>query len=322
MSRATREAYRDTLVSLLPDHPNLICLDSDTGLFSAEHVGAAGEQYLNLGIAEHNLMGIAAGMAACGRMPFVNTMAAFAASRALEAVKIDIAYNQLPVRIMATHGGLAAGHLGPTHQALEDLAVLRVLPGMTVVVPADAVATEAFVEQSLSLAGPLYVRLGRKPSPPLPAAPAAVIGQAQTLRQGGDVVLACCGPYPVLACLAAADVLAGHGIEAAVLNLHTVRPLDTETLAAAARPAALVVTVEEHWRSGGLGGAVAEALAEAAPTRVLRLGMPDQFVDAVGNQEYLLRHYDLTAERVVRTVRTALDAVARSGTNDRKDVTT
>jgi transketolase len=243
-------------------------------------------------------------------------------SRSLEAIKIDIAYNRLPVRIMATHGGLAAGHLGPTHQALEDLAVLRTLPGMTVVVPADASATEAFVEQSLNLPGPLYVRLGRKPSPPLPAAPPPVIGKAQTLRQGGDVVLACCGPYPVLACLEAAEVLAGHGIEATVLNLHTLRPFDAESLVAAARPASLVVTLEEHWRSGGLGGAVTEALSEAAPTRVLRLGMPDRFVDQVGNQEHLVRYYDLTAERVVRTVRTALDTAAGSGRADREDVST
>ncbi|MER7515587.1 transketolase C-terminal domain-containing protein [Streptomyces sp. NPDC126499] len=315
MSRATREAYRDTLLPMLQRHPELICLDSDTGLFGADHAAAAGEQYVNLGIAEHNLMGMAAGLAACGRIPFVNTMAAFAASRALEAIKIDIAYNRLPVRIMATHGGLAAGHLGPTHQALEDLAVLRVLPGMTVVVPADAAATEAFVAQSADVSGPLYVRLGRKPTPALPEAPPPVIGKAQTLRQGGDVVLAACGPYPVLACLAAADVLAGHGIEATVLNLHTLRPFDTETLTAAARPARLVVTVEEHWRSGGLGGAVAEALAEqTSPTRVLRLGMPDRFVDTVGNQEHLVTHYDLTAERVVRTVRTALDTAALSAT--------
>jgi transketolase len=321
MSRATREAYRDRLLPLLHRHPELICLDTDTGLFGAEHAAAAGEQYLNLGIAEHNLMGIAAGLAACGRIPFVNTMATFAASRALEAIKIDIAYNLLPVRIMATHGGLAAGNLGPTHQALEDLAVLRVLPGMTVVVPADGAATEAFVEQSLGLAGPLYVRLGRKPTPPLPASPPPIIGRAQVLRQGGDAVLACCGPYPVLACLAAADVLAAGGIEATVLNMHTLRPLDTGALVAAARPAAVVVTVEEHWRSGGLGGAVAEALAEAAPTRVLRLGMPDRFVDVVGNQEHLLTHYDLTAQRVVRTVRTALDAAARASTTDRKEIT-
>ncbi|NJP67072.1 transketolase family protein [Streptomyces spiramenti] len=320
MSRATREAYRDRLLPLLHRHPELMCLDSDTGLFKADHAAAAGNQYLNLGIAEHNLMGVAAGMAASGRVPFVNTMAAFAASRALEAIKIDIAYNGLPVRIMATHGGLAAGHLGPTHQALEDLAVMRVLPGMTVVVPADAAATEAFVGQSLNLAGPLYVRLGRKPTPALPAtAPPPVIGRAQSLRQGGDVVLAACGPYPVLACLAAAEILAGHGIGATVLNMHTLRPLDTEGLLAAARPASLVVTLEEHWRSGGLGGAVAETLAEEAPTRVLRLGMPDKFVDEVGNQEHLVAHYDLTAERVVRAVRTALDTTARSGRTDRKE---
>lgn len=323
MSRATREAYRDTLLPLLKRHPELMCLDSDTGLFSAEHAAAAGDQYLNLGIAEQALMGVGAGMAASGRVPFVNTMAAFAASRSLEMIKIDIAYNRLPVRIMATHGGLAAGHLGPTHQALEDLAVLRVLPGMTVVVPADATATEAFVEQSLNLTGPLYVRLGRKPSPPLPAAaPPPVIAQAQTLRKGGDVVLVSCGPYPVLACLAAADVLAGQGVEATVLNMHTLRPFDTQTLVAAARPASLVVTMEEHWCSGGLGGAVTEALADAAPRRVLRLGVPDQFVDSVGNQEHLVTHYDLTAERVVRTVRTALDTAAGSGRPDREDVTT
>jgi transketolase len=322
MSPATREAYRDRLLPLMTRHPELICLDTDTGLFNAEHATAAGEQYLNLGIAEHNLMGIAAGLAACGRVPFVNTMAAFASARALEAIKIDIAYNRLPVRIMATHGGLAAGHLGPTHHALEDLAVLRTLPGMTVVVPADAAATETVVEQSVHVEGPLYVRLGRKPTPPLPDVPPPVIGKAQTLREGGDVVLVCCGPYPVLACLAAAEVLAGHGIEAGVLNMHTLRPLDVETLAAAARRATLVVTLEEHWRDGGLGGAVAEAVAETAPTRVLRLGVPDRFVDTVGNQEHLVTHYDLTAARVVRTVRAALDSATQSLTTEGKDAST
>ncbi|MFG1914985.1 transketolase family protein [Micromonospora sp. NPDC048898] len=319
MNRATREAYRETLLGLLRRHPELICLDTDTGLFSADHAAAAGDQYLNLGIAEHALMGVGAGMAASGRVPFVNTMAAFAASRALEAIKIDIAYNRLPVRIMATHGGLSAGHLGPTHQALEDLAVMRVLPGMTVVVPADAAATEAFVEQSMHLAGPLYVRLGRKPTPALPPGPPPVIGQAQTLRQGADVVLVSCGPYPVLACLAAAETLAGEGVEATVLNMHTLRPFDTRTLVAAAGPARLVVTLEEHWRGGGLGGAVAETLAEAAPRRVLRLGLPDHFVDQVGNQEHLVAHYDLTAERVVSSVRAALDSAARCGRTDRKE---
>ncbi|MFX4294250.1 transketolase family protein [Streptomyces bohaiensis] len=319
MSPATREVYRDTLLPLLARRPELMCLDSDTGLFGAAHAEAAGEQYLNLGIAEQNLMGIAAGMAASGRVPFVNTMAAFATSRALEAIKIDIAYNRLPVRVMATHGGLAAGHLGPTHQALEDLAVMRVLPGMTVLVPADGAATAAFVEQSLDVPGPLYVRLGRKATPALPDGPPPVIGKAQTLREGGEVLLVGCGPYPVLACLAAGEELACHGIESTVLNMHTLRPFDTGTLLAAAARADLVVTVEEHWRGGGLGGAVAETLAEHAPVRVLRLGVPDTFVDRVGNQEDLVEHYDLTAERTVSAVRTALDTTARSRATNRKE---
>lgn len=316
---ATRIAYRDRLLALLPSDPRLICLDTDTGLFTAQQGADSGEQYLNLGIAEHALMGIAAGLASTGRIPFVNTMAAFAASRAMEAVKLDIAYNALPVRIMATHGGLAAGHLGPTHQALEDLAVMRVLPGMTVVVPADAAATEAAVEQSLDLPGPLYVRLGRKPTPPLPPAPPPVIGRAQVLREGTDAVLACCGPYPVLACLQAAAELALAGVSCTVLNLHTLRPFDTESLVRAADRARLVVTVEEHWRSGGLGGAVSEALSEASPTRVLRIGMPDTFVDTVGDHQYLLAHYGITAGRVAETVRGALGIAPEAEPSQRRE---
>jgi len=187
---------------------------------------------------------------------------------------------------------------------------MRVLPGKTVVVPADVSALEAFVAQSMHLPGPLYMRLGRKPTPEVPVAPLPEIGKAQPLRAGGDVVLVCCGPFPVLACLAAADVLAERGIEAAVLNLHTLSPFDGESLLAAARPARLVVTVEEHWRSGGLGGAVAETLAGTAPKRVLRLGVADSFVDQVGDQEHLVDHYGLTAEHIVKTVGAALTASA------------
>ncbi|MFD8818613.1 transketolase family protein [Streptomyces sp. NPDC059627] len=304
----TREAYRDRLIPLLGTDPRLMCLDTDTGLFGPDHVEAAGDRYLNLGIAEHNLMGIAAGLAFGGRMPFVNTMAGFASARALEAVKVDIAYPALPVRIMATHGGLAAGHLGPTHHALEDLAVMRALPTMTVVVPADAAATAAVVEQSLGLPGPLYVRLGRKATPAVQSGEPVVIGRAQRLREGTDVVLVGCGPHPVAACGEAAALLAPLGVSAAVLNMHTLRPLDTETLLAAAERASLVVTVEEHWRSGGLGGAVCEALAERRPVRVLRIGMPDKFSDAVGSQEHLLDHYGITGARTAAAVTAVLES--------------
>jgi transketolase len=296
----SRTAYRDLLARLLPEHPELVCLDTDTGLFSGVDFGTAAERYVNLGIAEHNLMGVAAGLAASGKMPFVNTMAAFASARALEAVKIDIAANALPVRIMATHSGLSAGHLGLTHHALEDLAIMRALPNLTVVVPADAAATEAAVRQCLELPGPVYVRLGRAPTPPLPeGTEPGVIGRAQLLRAGGEVAIVACGGLPVHAALQAAAELARLGVDAAVLNLHTLKPLDVAALLAVAEPARVVVTVEEHWRTGGLGATVAEALAEALPRRVLRVGVPDTFATVVGGPEHLLRHYGISSEQIV-----------------------
>jgi transketolase len=304
----TRQAYRDRLAAMLPAHPHTICLDTDSGLFTGADFGTAAARYVNIGIAEHNLMGIAAGMAASGWMPYVNTMAAFATARAVEAVKIDIAYNDLPVRIMATHGGLSSGHLGPTHQCLEDLAVMRALPNMTVVVPADVAATEALVDASLTMSGPLYARLGRKATPPLPVDTAPpVIGVAQRLRTGTDALLVGCGPYPVLAALEAAETLAAHGIQAGVLNAHTLKPFDVEGLLAAAAGVGQVVTVEEHWRAGGLGAVVAETFAEHAPVRVTRIGMPDTFAGYVGGHEDLLDHYGITAEAVTGAVLHGLD---------------
>ncbi|WP_067503757.1 transketolase family protein [Actinoplanes sp. TFC3] len=302
----TRQAYRNRLVELLPEHERAICLDTDTGLFSGVDFGSAAERYVNIGIAEHNLMGMAAGMAASGWTPYVNTMAAFATSRAIEAIKIDIAYNAVPVRIMATHGGLSAGHLGPTHQCLEDLAVMRALPNMTVVVPADAEATTALVDDSLTLPGPLYVRLGRKATPPLPGAERPVIGKLQRLRPGTEVVIVACGPYPVHAALQAADQLTG--LDVGVVNAHTLKPFDVAGLLDATAGARLVVTVEEHWRSGGLGAAVTETLAEHNPIHVSRIGMPDTFAGYVGSQQDLLEHYGITADAVVQAVHQQLTA--------------
>jgi transketolase len=312
--RSARDTYRDTLTELMAADPRLFCLDSDTGLFAGADFGAAADRYVNLGIAEHNLIGMAAGLAASGRIPYVNTMATFATTRALEAVKIDVAYNQLPVRLAVTHGGLAAGHLGPTHHALEDIAVMRALPGMTVVVPADADQTELAVRHTRDLPGPLYLRLGKAATRPLaevvPVVPPFELGVAQPLRAGRDLLIVACGPYPVLAALGAAEMLAGRGIDAAVLNLHTVRPLDVAGLVAAATPVAGVITVEEHWRSGGVGAAVAETLAEHAPTRIVRIGMPDTFAQHVGGQEDLLRHYGITDTEIVRAGRALLGETA------------
>ena len=305
--RATRVAYRDRMIEVLARHPRVVCLDTDTGLFNGVDLGAGADRYVNLGIAEHNAMAIAAGLAASGFNPFVNTMATFAATRTTEAVKIDIAYNALPVRIMATHSGLSAGHFGPTHHSLEDIAIMRTLPNMTVVVPADATATELFVDQAVDLPGPLYLRLGRKPTPPLPPdAPPPRIGEVQVLRTGRDVLLVACGPHPVLAALAAADQLAADGLTATVLNLHTVKPLDVDGLLRHASGMPLVVAVEEHWRSAGLGSAVAETLAEHDPVRVLRIGVDDTFAAVVGDHDALVNHYGITAEAVVTRVHSAL----------------
>ena len=310
---ATRTAYRDALLTLMAADPRVVCLDTDTGLFSGADFGATAERYIDLGIAEHTAMNAASGLAASGWRPFVNTMAAFASARALEAVKINIAYAGQPVRIAATHGGVAAGHLGATHYALEDLAVMRALPNMTVVVPADAAATAAAVEQTADLPGPLYLRLGRKPTPPLPAAPRPGaepprIGRIQVLRDGADVVFVSCGPHPVLAALAAAGDLAGTGIAAGVLNAHTLAPFDTGTLLERCAGAALVVTVEEHRRAGGLGGAVAETLADQAPTRMLRIGLGDGPAVGAGSQDYILERHGLHPAHIAARVRTAIES--------------
>ena len=305
-TRSSREVYRDLLVELMPGDERLVCLDTDTGLFSGADFGTASARYFNLGIAEHTLMGAAAGLAKEGRVPFVNTMAAFAASRAVEAVKIDIALANLPVRIAATHSGVSAGHLGPTHHALEDLAVMRTLPNMTVIVPADAATTEALCRQALKLPGPVYLRLGRNATPDLPAGPPVEIGKAQVLREGTDITIAACGPYPVLAAIEAARILEPEGISATVLHVHTVKPLDTATIAASASDTGVVITVEEHWRTGGFGTAVAEALSELIPVRVHRIAMPDAFVSVAGDQRYLLDRGGVTPAAVAARARAAL----------------
>ncbi|MGW8555974.1 transketolase family protein [Streptomyces tubercidicus] len=293
---SSRETYRNALMELLPSDPRLVCLDTDTGLFNGVDLTTAGDRYLNLGIAEHTLMGAAAGLARSGRIPVVNTMATFAASRAVEAVKLDIALNNLPVKIAATHSGLSAGHLGPTHHSLEDLAAMRALPNMTVVVPTDADTTDRLFRQSLELPGPVYLRLGRNATPDLPAdAPPVELGRIQVLREGGDITLAACGPYPVSLALEGADQLAADGVAATVLNAHTVKPLDTETLRVAAVATGAVITVEEHWLSGGFGGAVAEALGELPHTRVSAIGVPGAFASVAGSQQYQLERAGITS---------------------------
>jgi len=297
---AAREVYREVLLDLAMRDERVVCLDSDTGLFSGASWKTARARYVNLGIAEQNMMGVAAGLAFSGRVVYVNTMATFAATRALESVKLDIAFNCLPVRIVATHGGLSAGHLGSTHHSLEDLAVMRLLPNLTVLVPADARATEQLLRAAHQLPGPVYLRLGRNATPDLdPGLEPAEIGRAQRLRSGGDLTLIATGPYPVQAALTAGELLAAAGIGATVLNMHTVKPLDAEAVKAATTSGRGIVTVEEHWSAGGLGSAVAEVVSElAAPVPVRRVAVADRFALGSGGQQHLLQRNGITAEVV------------------------
>ncbi|MCX5192886.1 transketolase [Streptomyces sp. NBC_00249] len=308
--RAGREIYRDTLVELMRRDERVVCLDSDTGLFNGVEWGDERPRYINVGIAEQGLMGVAAGLAKAGRIPYVNTMATFAATRALEAVKLDIALNNLPVRIVATHGGLSAGHLGSTHHSLEDLGVMRMLPNMTVVTPADGPSTPELLSQAHALPGPVYVRLGRKATPDLPpGAPPVVIGRAQRLREGADATLVAVGSLPVLTALDAADRLAQDGVDVTVLNMHSVKPLDVDALTAAALGPGGIVTVEEHWAAGGLGSAVAEAvcrLGRGCSVRTVAVG--DHFAAGTGGHGHLLSRNGITADAVVAHVKTALRA--------------
>jgi transketolase len=302
-----REVYRDHVVELMAQDDRLVCLDSDTGLFAGVDFADASERYINIGIAEQTLMGTAAGLAKAGFRPLVHTFAAFAASRALEAVKIDIALNALPVLICATHSGVSAGPLGPTHHALEDLGAMRSLPNMRVVVPADGEETRSLVTQALAADGPTYLRLGRSGTPPVEQAGPARLGEARVLREGRDILLVACGPYPVLAALEAADTLASEGVGATVLNVHTVKPLDSEALtAAAAANGGVVVAVEEHWGAGGLGSAVSEVLSETLGAKVHGVAMPDEFVAHAGDQAYLLEAAGITAGQVAARARGAL----------------
>ncbi|MDN3264943.1 transketolase C-terminal domain-containing protein [Streptomyces sp. CSDS2] len=305
---SSREVYRDLLVEFLNADERVVCLDSDTGLFNGVDFGKGAERYVNLGIAEQNLMGAAAGLARSGRTPYVNTMATFATTRALEQLKLDIALNDLPVRIAATHGGLSAGHLGATHHALEDLAVTRLLPNLTVLVPTDAATTAELLRQAQELPGPVYIRLGRNATPDLPYdAPPVELGKAQRLREGDALTLVATGPYPVHLALEAASALDAAGVATTVLNLHTIKPLDTEALVAAARTSRAVVTVEEHWVSGGLGSAVAETIAELGlPVPVRRIGVGDRFAAGTGGQTHLLERNGITAEAIVAAATEAL----------------
>jgi transketolase len=307
-TESTRDAYRRTLLALAIEDPALYVLDSDVGGLEDTFGTKLPAQFVNLGIAEANLMSVAAGLAQAGKTVFVNTMATFASTRATEQLKIDVAGNNLAVKIVATHGGLSAAYLGPTHWALEDLAILRTLPNMTVVVPADVWATEEATRAIAAAPGPVYLRLDRGPTPTVHTADTVFeLGRALEVRPGADVTIIATGALPVLMALEAHVALAGAGISARVLDMHTVKPIDVEAIKRAATETAGIVTVEDHNVLGGLGSAVSEVVTSTHPCTVVRIGVVDTAMERVGGHGDLLAMAGVTAERVcgaARSIRT------------------
>ena len=302
---ATRQSYGEALVELGKEHDDLVVLDADlagatkTGTFKK----AFPERHIDCGIAECDMMGIAAGMATTGFVPFASTFAMFAAGRAYEQVRNSIGYPHLNVKIGATHAGISVGEDGATHQCLEDFALMRMIPGMTVVCPADDIEAKAVVKAAYEMQGPVYMRFGRAAVPVINDNPdyKFEIGKGIVLREGTDVSIIANG-LCVASALEAAEKLAAEGVSAEVINMHTIKPLDSELVLATAKKTGKVVTVEEHSILGGLGGAVSEVLSESAPTPVLRIGVKDQFGES-GPAGELLKKYQLDGEGVYAQVK-------------------
>lgn len=304
---ATRDAYGEALAELGRQNPDIVVLDADlssstkTAVFAREFP----DRFFNLGIAEANMVGVAAGLAAAGKIPFASTFAVFAPGRVYDQLRVSVCYPGLPVKVAATHAGLTVGEDGASHQALEDLALTRVLPNLTVVVPADAVETRGAVTAAAAHPGPVYIRLGRAPVPTVyPDDHVFRLGRYDVLRPGSDVSLVACGVM-VEVCLQAARLLEAEGVSASVVNASTLKPLDAETLLAEASRTGAVVTAEEHSVIGGLGGAVAELLAEGCPVPVVRVGVRDRFGQS-GSPAELLEAYGLTPAAVVAAARRAI----------------
>jgi len=303
----TRDAFGRTLAELGDKDSRIVVLTADlagstkTAGFAAKHP----DRFFNMGVAEANMMGTAAGLALTGHRPFASTFAIFAAGKAWEPIRQVIAYPSVPVRIAATHAGLTVGEDGASHQMLEDIALMRVLPNMRVLVPADAVEAEAMTRFAAGYDdGPVYLRLARAPFPVVHDACSFTLGTAERLAEGSDVTFVACG-IMVSVALEARPRLAESGISAEVINASSIKPLDTETILASAAKTGAVVTAEEHQIAGGLGSAVCEILSEEQPTRVVRVGIDDRFGQS-GPANALLSHYGLDVDGLVAAAHQAL----------------
>ena len=307
MGKATREAYGEALRELGGQNENIVVLDADlsgstkTAMFKKEYP----TRFFNAGIAEQNMIGTAAGLAAAGKTAFASTFAVFATGRAFEQIRNSVCYPKLNVKVAATHAGLTVGEDGATHQAIEDVAIMRALPNMTVLVPADAAEAKAVVRWAAEYNGPVYIRLGRSGVPDVfDETYEFKFGKAVTLKEGKDVTLIGMG-IMTSAALEAAEMLAEEGISATVLNMPTIKPIDEDAIVAAANATGAIVTCEEHNIIGGLGSAVAEVLAEKASARLVRVGVKDTFGES-GKPADLLKKYGLAAADIVAAAKQAI----------------
>ena len=302
---ATREGYGKALVELGEQHEDIVVLDADlagatkTGMFKK----AFPERFIDCGIAEGNMMGVAAGLATTGKVPFASSFAMFAAGRAYEQIRNSIGYPQLNVKIGASHAGISVGEDGATHQCNEDIALMRTIPGMVIVNPSDAIEAEAAGKAAYEYVGPMYLRFGRLAIPVINDRPdyRFELGKGIVLREGKDVAIIATG-LEVNESLIAAEKLAADGIQAKVINMHTIKPLDEELVLAAAKECGCVITVEEHSIIGGLGSAVCELLSEKLPTRALRIGVNDVYGES-GPAVELIKKYGLDGESIYKKIK-------------------
>ena len=302
---ATRDSYGNALAQLGTGHPEVVVLDADlaaatkTGIFKKAYP----ERFIDCGIAESNMIGVAAGLAAAGKVPFASSFAMFAAGRAFEQIRNSVGYPHLNVKIGATHAGISVGEDGATHQCNEDIALMRTIPGMVVINPSDDVEARAAVQAAYEHQGPVYMRFGRLAVPVINDRPdyQFELGKGVVLREGKDLTIIATG-LPVSNCLEAAEKLAADGIDAKVINIHTIKPLDEELVIAAARETGRVVTVEEHSVIGGLGSAVCDVLSEKAPTRVMKIGINDTFGES-GPALELLKKYGLDTDSIYAKIK-------------------
>ena len=305
---ATRESYGSALAELGNEFDNIVVLDADlagatkTSVFKAAHP----ERFIDCGIAEGNMMGVAAGLATTGKVPFASSFAMFAAGRAFEQVRNSIGYPHLNVKIGATHAGISVGEDGATHQCNEDIALMRTIPGMVILNPSDDVEARAAVRAAYDHVGPVYMRFGRLAVPVINDNEdyKFELGKGIVLREGKDLTIVATG-LPVANCLEAADMLAKDGIDAKVINIHTIKPIDEDLLVAAAKETGRVITVEEHSVIGGLGSAVCDVLADKAPVRVSKIGINDTYGES-GPATELIVKYGLDANGIYNQIKAVL----------------